>query len=241
MPRERIRSRLLAGGQAVVDVPPMVGRGVSRIDLAGFDGVDRPQSVVDLGSAIDAQKNLGRRDVRTAGSNKVRPALPSARCRSSRRSSRSRWPPSARKRRRRRARNSRRAAGGRQLFPRRCGRSGSNARFASRAKSARHESDHLFCSRFGSEWVSSPSLRASIMFGEFAREQRAQHVGDGQSALKGGDLDAAALSGSDVDREPCGVETWLRISRQRGLRAAHPGFGIARAGRRRRAWDRVRS
>jgi hypothetical protein len=27
------------------------------------------------------------------------------------------------------------------------------------------------------------------MFGEFAREQRAQHVGDGQSALKGGDLE----------------------------------------------------
>ena len=53
-----MRSRLLAGGQAVVDVPPMVGRGVSRIDPAGFDGVDRPQNVVDLGPAIDVQKNL---------------------------------------------------------------------------------------------------------------------------------------------------------------------------------------
>ena len=58
MPRERIRSRLFAGGQAVVDVPPMVGRGVSRIDAASFDGVDRPQNVVDLGPAVDAQKNL---------------------------------------------------------------------------------------------------------------------------------------------------------------------------------------
>jgi hypothetical protein len=65
-------------------------------------------------------------------------------------------------------------------------------------------------------------LRASIMFGEFAREHRAQHVGDGQSALKGGDLDAAALPEGDVDRDPCGVETWLSISRGRGLRAAHP-------------------
>ena len=51
MPRERIRSRLLTGGQAVVDVPPMVGRGVGRIDPAGFDGVDRPQNVVDLGQS----------------------------------------------------------------------------------------------------------------------------------------------------------------------------------------------
>jgi hypothetical protein len=49
VPRACIRSRLLADGQAVVDVPPMVGRGVSRIDPAGFDGVDRPQNVVDLG------------------------------------------------------------------------------------------------------------------------------------------------------------------------------------------------
>src|ERR1700690_730667 len=36
----------------------MVRRGVSRIDPAGFDGVDRPENVVDLGPAIDAQKNL---------------------------------------------------------------------------------------------------------------------------------------------------------------------------------------
>jgi hypothetical protein len=56
--RERIRSWLLAGGRAVVDVPPMVGRDVNWIDPAGFDGVDRPQNVVDLGPAIDAQKNL---------------------------------------------------------------------------------------------------------------------------------------------------------------------------------------
>src|ERR1700722_19902471 len=69
------------------------------------------------------------------------------------------------------------------------------------------------------------------MFGEFAREQRSQHVGDGHSALKGGDLDASALYGSDVDREPRGVETWLCISRRRGLRAAHPGFGVAGTGR----------
>src|SRR5580700_5399051 len=39
-------------------MPPMVGCGVIRIDPAGLDGVDRPQNVVDLGPAIDAQKNL---------------------------------------------------------------------------------------------------------------------------------------------------------------------------------------
>jgi hypothetical protein len=30
------------------------------------------------------------------------------------------------------------------------------------------------------------------------------------------------LPEGDVDRDPCGVETWLSISRGRGLRAAHP-------------------
>ena len=172
MLRERIRSRLLAGGQAVVDVPPMVGRGVSRIDPAGFDGVDRPQNVVDLGPAIDAQKNLAAGTYERQGREGFARRLPRARCRSSRRSSRSRWPPSARKRRRRRARSSRRAAGGRQLFPRRCGRSGSSARsrFSSQVSSTRVRS--FVRSRFGSQPVSSHSLRASIMFGEFAREQR---------------------------------------------------------------------
>jgi hypothetical protein len=62
------------------------------------------------------------------------------------------------------------------------------------------------------------------MSGEFAREQRAQHVGDGQSAPKGGDLDAAALSGSDVDREPCAS----RDGGDSGLRTqASASFGRA--------------
>ena len=54
MPRERIWSRLLAGGQSVVDVPPMVGRGVSRIDPAGFDGVDRPQNGIVTSTVFTA-------------------------------------------------------------------------------------------------------------------------------------------------------------------------------------------
>jgi hypothetical protein len=77
VPRERIRSRLLAGGRAVVDVPPMVGRDVSWIDPAGFDGVDRPQNVVDLGPAIDAQKNLAA-GTSNGRVEKIRPALPRA-------------------------------------------------------------------------------------------------------------------------------------------------------------------
>jgi hypothetical protein len=36
-------------------------------------------------------------------------------------------------------------------------------------------------------------LRVSVFVGELARQQLAQHVGDGLSALERGDLDAAAL------------------------------------------------
>jgi hypothetical protein len=38
-------------------------------------------------------------------------------------------------------------------------------------------------------------LRVSIFVGEFTREQLAQHVGDGLSALEGRDLDAPRCSG----------------------------------------------
>jgi hypothetical protein len=53
--------------------------------------------------------------------------------------------------------------------------------------------------------------------GKFAREQLAQHVGDGDAAPEGGDLDAAAQLGRDVDGQPRGerrrraVAGWRRI------------------------------
>ena len=40
--------------------------------------------------------------------------------------------------------------------------------------------------------------------GEFAREQVAQHVGDGDTAPEGGDLDAAAQRWRDIDGQPRG-------------------------------------
>ena len=52
----------------------------------------------------------------------------------------------------------------------------------------------LSCTLFGGAGELA-SLRGSIMFGEFAGEQRAQHVGDGEAALKRGDLDPAAQRG----------------------------------------------
>jgi hypothetical protein len=42
-------------------------------------------------------------------------------------------------------------------------------------------------------------LRVSVFVGEFAREQLAQHVGDGPSAPERGDLDAGALFQGDVE------------------------------------------
>jgi hypothetical protein len=48
--------------------------------------------------------------------------------------------------------------------------------------------------------------------GEFAGKQRAQHVGDGLSAIERHDLDAAALFWRDVDGEPRGERAGVRFA-----------------------------
>src|SRR5260370_25355387 len=58
MPGLRVGSRLLADGQAVVDVLPVVGCGISRIDAERLDGVDRLQHLLDLRPPGNAQKTL---------------------------------------------------------------------------------------------------------------------------------------------------------------------------------------
>lgn len=50
--------RLFAGGETVVNVPPIVGGGVGRIDFDGFDSVDQLQDALDFGPTVNAQKNL---------------------------------------------------------------------------------------------------------------------------------------------------------------------------------------
>src|SRR5258708_28659110 len=58
MPGLRIGSRLLADGQAIVDVLPVVGCGISWIDAERLDGVDRLQHLLDLGPPGNLQQTF---------------------------------------------------------------------------------------------------------------------------------------------------------------------------------------
>ncbi len=89
------------------------------------------------------------------------------------------------------------------------GRSGSSSRCASRYGSARHGSGH----RMG-DWTGMPCLphgaqtprswQVSRLGREFAREEVAQHLGDGDAAPEGGDLDPPAQVGRHIDGEARG-------------------------------------
>lgn len=50
--------RLQIGGQAVVNVPPMLGRGVGRIEAERFHGVDGGERALHFGPAIEAQQDF---------------------------------------------------------------------------------------------------------------------------------------------------------------------------------------
>ena len=45
-------------GHTVVDVPPMIGRNVYRLDAARLDGVDVVEHALDLRPAIGAQQDV---------------------------------------------------------------------------------------------------------------------------------------------------------------------------------------
>jgi len=49
---------LLANGQAVVDVPPVIGGGVRRVDAERFDSIDGLEHFLDLRPAGHAQQAL---------------------------------------------------------------------------------------------------------------------------------------------------------------------------------------
>src|SRR3546814_7491770 len=98
-------------------------------------------------------------------------------------------------------------------------RSWSITRSSSRSTSARHGSWRrtearaahrcpVTCREHRSSWL-------SFTVGKFTFEQRAQHVGDGLAALKGGDLDPAAHVGGDVNRSEehtSELQSLMRIS-----------------------------
>ena len=50
-----------SGGETVVNVPPIIGGGVGRIDVDRFDSVDQLQDALDFGPAMDAQEDFAAR------------------------------------------------------------------------------------------------------------------------------------------------------------------------------------
>jgi hypothetical protein len=57
MPRGRVGPPLLAGAQPVLDVTPVVRRGVGRIDADRLDLIDCAQNATDVRPARDAEKD----------------------------------------------------------------------------------------------------------------------------------------------------------------------------------------
>jgi hypothetical protein len=57
----QIRARFRASHEAVVDMPPVIGTGLNRVDARHFDGVDRLQHPFNLRPAGEAQQDLATR------------------------------------------------------------------------------------------------------------------------------------------------------------------------------------
>src|SRR5260370_15033320 len=58
MPGLRVGSGLLADGQAIVDVRPVLRRGIGRIDAERLDGIDGLQHLLDLGPPGNLQQTF---------------------------------------------------------------------------------------------------------------------------------------------------------------------------------------
>ncbi len=61
MALDRVGARRLAGGQAVVDVPPMIGRDCGRIDVERLDRVDELEHVLHLRPAFELEQDVTAR------------------------------------------------------------------------------------------------------------------------------------------------------------------------------------
>src|SRR5258708_30581386 len=57
----RVGSGLLADGQAIVDVRPVLRRGIGRIDAERLDGIDGLQHLLDLGPPGNLQQTFAAR------------------------------------------------------------------------------------------------------------------------------------------------------------------------------------
>jgi hypothetical protein len=69
----RIGARGFDGRESVVELPPMIGTGVGRIDAELLDGVDGLEHAFDLGPTEKAQR-ISRQDEHTARSRGLRRA-----------------------------------------------------------------------------------------------------------------------------------------------------------------------
>ena len=62
MPAAGVGSRLLADKEAVVNVPPMLWRGIRRVDAECLDEIDRLQHFLDFRPAGDVQQTFPARE-----------------------------------------------------------------------------------------------------------------------------------------------------------------------------------
>ena len=62
MPAARVGPRLLADEEAVVNVPPMLRRGIRGIDAECLDEIDRLQDFLDFRPTGDVQETFPARD-----------------------------------------------------------------------------------------------------------------------------------------------------------------------------------
>ena len=62
MPAARVGPRLLTDEHAVVNVPPMLWRGIRRVDAECFDEIDRLQDFLDFRPAGDVQQTFPARE-----------------------------------------------------------------------------------------------------------------------------------------------------------------------------------
>lgn len=58
MPSNRVGTRLLGSGKAVVDVLPVVWTGVGGLHAKRLDLIDQLQDALDFGPTVCAQQNL---------------------------------------------------------------------------------------------------------------------------------------------------------------------------------------
>lgn len=61
MARGRIAARAFVRGKPVMDVPPMIGRDVARVDARRLDSVDQPEDLRDFGPAMNAEQHIAAR------------------------------------------------------------------------------------------------------------------------------------------------------------------------------------